>query len=935
VKERHRNLLLLGTLLAAVVAAVALAVPGSPVQKEPILGLDLQGGLEVVLEARPERGAELTEEDLNRSAEIIRDRIDKLGVREPEVRELGENQIGVALAGVFDRERAIGIVGQTARLELYDLQKNLVAGASKDAQEFPVARTSISELLSTVQARARQGEPSAYYLVKDTGQGEDRESRLVVGPMETREELLSSRYVRRNGERGKVPKGHRLLMVPGNMKVLTCGTAQDYCPGVDAVPSQTYYYLFNYDPRNEENPVPEMTGEDLEGDGTDFDFDRGQPIVLMSFTDSGADKFHDVTQELAERGRAKATQFGWSGAEKDQANQQFAIVLDGEIKSAPTVDFDENPGGIPGNNGAQITGLGSVQEARDLALVLQTGALPVNLRIVDQTNVSATLGKDSLRQALIAAGAGLVLVAIFLLVFYRFLGLVAVVGLGLYVVFMYATILLFDVTLTLPGFAGMILAVGVAADANIVIFERIKEESASGKSVRAAISSGYSKGLATIVDANVVTAITALILFMIATGGVRGFAFLLLLGTAISILTAVFATRGLLGVLAGFSWFDNPKFMGASAQKIANWQKFDAVGKRRIWFTISGILIFLSIASIAIKGLNLGIDFKGGSQLSYAVTQPVQIEDVRRVWNRFGSANAQIQGRGETSANGGYREFQIKSRPLEQQELNRLNDALEQEVGAESRGTRNVSASFSQQILRNAIIAVLFSFFLITIYISFRFQWRFAVPIVRTIVNDGLIAVGIYSFSGREVTAATVAAFLTIIGYSIYDTIIIFDRVRENLPLMRRATVARIVNQSLWETVRRSLATTFITLLPVSALFFFGGDTLKDFAFAILIGISISAFSTIFIAAPFLAVLLERSPDYKHRKDVVEGVGKDDELVEEVEVVAEPTPVPEEVAAPVAQEDGKRAVPATTTTDTAARERRRQRRRAKPHGRPR
>jgi predicted RND superfamily exporter protein len=152
---------------------------------------------------------------------------------------------------------------------------------------------------------------------------------------------------------------------------------------------------------------------------------------------------------------------------------------------------------------------------------------------------------------------------------------------------------------------------------------------------------------------------------------------------------------------------------------------------------------------------------------------------------------------------------------------------------------------------------------------------------------------------------------------------------------MRRATVARIVNQSLWETVRRSLATTFITLLPVSALFFFGGDTLKDFAFAILIGISISAFSTIFIAAPFLAVLLERSPDYKHRKDVVEGVGKDDELVEEVEVVAEPTPVPEEVAAPVAQEDGKRAVPATTTTDTAARERRRQRRRAKPHGRPR
>ncbi len=180
-------------------------------------------------------------------------------------------------------------------------------------------------------------------------------------------------------------------------------------------------------------------------------------------------------------------------------------------------------------------------------------------------------------------------------------------------------------------------------------------------------------------------------------------------------------------------------------------------------------------------------------------------------------------------------------------------------------GIRNVSASFSEQILRSAIYAMLASFLLIALYITIRFEWRFAVPILRTIANDGVIALGIYSLSGREVSAATVAAFLTIIGYSIYDTIIIFDRVRENIPIMKRSTIAHITNVSLWETIPRSLATTFIVLLPVSCLFFFGGETLQDFAFAILIGISISAFSTIFIAAPFLVVLKEREPEFKRR----------------------------------------------------------------------
>jgi SecD/SecF fusion protein len=925
-REGRSHLVLLGVLLAMLVAIAALAIPASPIHKEPTLGLDLQGGLEVVLDARPESGEQLSEADLDRSVEIIRERIDKLGVAEPEVRKQGDNQIVVQLAGVFDVDTAVSIIGKTAQLHLYDLQKNLQT-PSLSIQQFPVASPTLWTILNdpTVKRRADRGTPAAFYLF-------DKDNRRVAGPKETRAELLQGRKVRRLLVDGKLPKNYKVRALPAKTIILRCGIDQRYCPGVnEEEPSRTYYYLMKYDPNNEENPVPEMTGRDFDLDGTRADFDtrNNEPIVSMQFTDAGGDKFHDVTRELAQRGQIVKNR---NNVSDEVAFQQFAIVLDDVIQSAPVIDYKENPDGIPPGNGAQISGIGSVSESQDLALVLQTGALPVEFTIAERTDVSATLGQDSLRQALQAAIAGLILVAIFLLVFYRFLGLVAVLGLGLYAAVMYAVILLFDVTLSLPGFAGMILAIGVAADANIVIFERIKEESAGGKSVRAAISSGYTKGLATIIDANVVTAITALILFAVATAGVRGFAFMLLLGTITSILTAVFATRALLGLLSRFKWFDNPKFMGASAQKIANWQKFDAVGKRRIWFAISGILIALSIASIAIKGLNLGIDFEGGSQLTFSTPRPVQIADVRTEAEKVGIGNAVIQGRGTEAANGGYRQFQIKSEPLEPAELSQLTLDLEREFQATSRGTRSVSASFSEQILRNAILAILVSFALITAYIAFRFQWRFAVPILRTIANDGLIALGVYSLSGREVSSATVAAFLTIIGYSIYDTIIIFDRVRENLPIMRRATVAQIVNQSLWETIRRSLATTFITLLPVAALFFFGGDTLKDFSFAILIGISISAFSTIFIAAPFLAVLLERHPEYKHRKAgaPIEADGKPFKPA----AIDEPEPalVAEEAPAPVAETvpagDGDRAESAR-----AKRERRRQRRRTRPHGR--
>src|SRR5205823_7878056 len=381
----------------------------------------------------------------------------------------------------------------------------------------------------------------------------------------------------------------------------------------------------------------------------------------------GSKQFEKITKQEAQRGSLRYTTGGSQG---DYLNyvQHFAIVLDGQLESTPYIDFKQNPDGIPGPNAEIDLGPGgSIGEAKDLALVLQTGALPVSFVQIERTDVSATLGKSSLTQAWHAALVGLLIVALFLLVLYRFLGLVAVVGLAIYALLYYAAILLFNVTLTLPGFAGLILTIGVAADANVVVFERIKEEVRSGKSVRAAISAGYGKGFHTILDANVVTAITALVLFLIAVASVKGFALMLLLGTLISLLTAVAATRALLGLLSGFRWFDNPRFMGAHGQQTATWLQIDFMKRRYLWFAISGAIIVAGAASLGARGLNLGIDFRGGTQVTFKTHKGYTTGEIQKVAAQVHRPDAVVQGRG-ASVGGKYTTWQVRTRALNGQQ---------------------------------------------------------------------------------------------------------------------------------------------------------------------------------------------------------------------------------------------------------------------------
>ncbi len=930
----------------ALAGVVALGVPGSPVHKKVTLGLDLQGGLEVVLKAVPPKHKTCDASCMERSISIMRSRIDKLGVAEPEIRKQGKNQIVIQLAGVHDAGQAAQIIGKTAQLQFYDLEED-VTGPSTDGAGHVVATGSLYGLLNAVKEDAKKGSPTAYYLF-------NAKKQVAAGPEDTRAKLLNSTTKGKLKLSGKVPKGFVVLAVPPKTTVVSCVTSTG-CVGTPAsTTAGTVYYLFKFQPNNPIDPIPEATGSDLKLSAITADIGTaGQGnVVRLGFTGKGGKKFHDITRAEAFRGAQAASAAGQTSSDLNtvtQYAQHFAIVLDGELKSTPYIDYKQNPDGVdPTGTGAEVSNITSFSEAKDLALVLQTGALPVEFTQIERTDVSATLGKDSLREAKMAALIGLLLVAVFLLILYRFLGVVAVVGLGIYAAFLYAAILLFHVTLTLPGFAGLILTIGVAADANVVVFERIKEEVRSGKSVRAAISAGYSKGFHTIIDANVVTIITALVLFAVATAGVKGFALMLMIGTVISLVTAVGATRAMLGLLAGFRWFENPRFMGAEGQQSAKWLQIDFMKRRYLWFAISGAIVVIAVGALAIRGLNLGIDFKGGTQVTFTTPKPVSLANVRTEAASVG-AEPIVQGRGKAVGGDQYKSFQLRLRTLTGPQTTQLSNDIKQRFGQDiALQIQTVSASFGKQIARSAIIAILFSLLLIILYVAIRFDFKFAGPVIVALLHDIVITVGVYALIGREVSNSTVAAVLTVLGYSIYDTIIIFDRIRENIPLMRRAPFATIANVSLWETIRRSLATTFITLLPIGALLVFGGATLQDFAFALMVGIVSGAYSSIFIAAPLLTIWKEREPEYARRKGQEPEQGPDEDghparrrpilprggpavtdggtlALEQAEQAAAAQPAP----------SLGDALPQPAGSAEAKRERRRQRRKAKPHGRAR
>jgi SecD/SecF fusion protein len=879
--DRRRNifiLLLVAGLFAASIAVIAL--------KPTKLGLDLKGGVQLVYQAKPTAQSKVTPEALERSIDIMRKRVDQLGVAQPEIQRSGAQEIDVDLPDVSNAQRAEAEVGKTAQLYFYDWEPNVIGSTGKPAGTTEPTATgganagSSESGLPQYQAvlRAAKRPPilrktattyepgctpkqlngciyGSWYLI-DT----KHEKMLCSGgkpicqAQETEQNLYADGY--------KPPAGSKPKAVRVNPGTILLQSRPVESPKTGKVTQQSpnSFYVVN------DEPV--LTGADITNPQQGFDEGgggTGAPNVNFGFTSHGKQMFQQVTKEIAHRGQEAQL----PGVRKEAALQHFAVALDGQLITAPSIDYTQYPEGIEASQGSQISGGFTITSAQALANELQSGALPIRLELISNSQVSATLGKTALHQGLVAGLVGFAVVCLFLLLFYRVLGVIAVGGLIVYGTYFFALIKLIPITLTLPGIAGLILTIGIAADANIVIFERVKEEIRGGRSIISGIATGYTRGFAAIVDANVVTFMTAFILFALATAEVKGFAFMLGIGTMLTLFTAVLATRAALGTMGRTRLMSRPSALGAGKRK-REWT-FDFMGASKWFFSLSGTILLIGALAIGGKGLNFGIDFKSGTRIQTAFVKNVNSAEVSAVMSAEGYSTAHVQKFSSKGVGGSG--YQISTEKLKPTAVHEVKNALDAKFGSGpgSPGTRNFSSTsigptFGQTIANSAIIAIIASLLVISAYIALRFEWKYAVPVLIALMHDLLITSGIYALTGREVTSATVAALLTILGYSLYDTIIVFDRVRENVPRMPRAAFSQIVNRSMSEVLTRSLATSFCTLLPVLALLFFGGSTLKDFAFALMVGIASGAYSSIFIASPVLTHWKEREGGYRQRR---------------------------------------------------------------------
>jgi SecD/SecF fusion protein len=863
--DRRRNILVL-LIVAGLLAASLVVIARNPTR----LGLDLKGGVSLVYKARPTSEAKVDSESLNQAIDIMRKRVDQLGVAEPEIQRTGGDEINVSLPDVNNAKRAQEQVGKTAQLYFYDWEPNVIGPEGKPAPSEPsvtggsepaAAAFGLTEYKAVLRAAKRPAIIRANNTTYEKGCTpaqlneciygqwyllDTKHEKVLRGPEDTQANLFADYKPPADAETKVV------RVNPGTVLVRAHPLEDKNGKLVKAEPD--FWYVLNDD--------PVMTGSQITHPQQGFDErggGSGAPNVNFGFTSHGKAVFERVTREIARRGENAQL----PGVSKMAALQHFAIVLDEQVITAPSIDYTEYPNGIDASNGSQISGGFTLTSAQNLANELQSGALPLKLEPIAQSQVSATLGKQALKQGLLAGLIGLAVVCLFLLIFYRMLGVIAVGGLVIYGVYFFALIKAIPITLTLPGIAGLILTIGIAADANIVIFERIKEEIRAGRSVAAGIAAGYKRGFAAIVDANVVTFMTAFILFALATAQVQGFAFVLGIGTLLTLFTAVLATQAALGAMGGSGLVSHASALGAGGGSRA-W-RFDFMGASRWFFSLSGTILLIGALAIGGRGLNFGIDFKSGTRIQTAFVRPASESQIRAVLGRYGYGDAQIQRLSNDKDVGGSG-YQISLKHLKQGEVVKVEAALNASYGLRNTSDTSIGPTFGQTVAHSAIIAIIASLLVISVYIALRFEWKYAVPVLIALMHDLLITAGVYSLTGREVTTSTVAALLTILGYSMYDTIIVFDRVRENVPRMPRAAFSQIVNRSMSEVLTRSLATSFCTLLPVLALLLFGGATLKDFAFAMMIGIASGAYSSIFIASPVLTHWKEREGSYRNRR---------------------------------------------------------------------
>ncbi len=811
----------------------------------PRLGLDLEGGTSITLTAQTTDGQPPSQESLDEARAIIEQRVNGSGIAEAEVTTQGDTSIIVQVPGV-GQDELVALVGQTAELQFRPVLAVIPGSA-------PVSESPVPTDEATPQAT-----PEA---TPGRDRASDRASRNEVraaSPPATPQATEQPQPVE------PVPAGQPTADQLAELEQFDCATIDQSTvtpadePLITCDRTLSNRYLL---------AAADIVGTDISEANAAIPQGGVAWQVNLEFTGEGADRFFASTQRLSAQAPPQ---------------DQFAIVLDGLVVSAPQVNEP-----IPGGR-AQITGQFTQDEAQGLANVLRYGALPLAFEVSDVTAVSPTLGADQLRAGLVAGLIGLLLVMLYSLLYYRGLGIVVIASLVVVGVITYCLVVLLGFTLTLASMAGFIVAIGVTADSFIVLFERIRDEVREGRSVRMAVETGWQRARRTIVVSDVVSLLAAGALALFSIGNVRGFALALGLSTLVDLVVVFLFTKPLLTLLVRTRFFGqghrlsglDPSRLGKAGATQAHGliglgnrlyhgeTSLPIVGNSRRWYAVSAGLIGFSLLGLIVQGLTLGVEFRGGADLTAAVSGVTEqaVPEVRQAVVATGieaAAEPRVTLVGEDR-------MRVQTGALTPEQTSAVRDATADalDIPADDITVQVVGPSWGAEISRSALTGLAVFLVLVVLYLALAFEPKMSVAAIAALAHDVLITVGIYAWTGFDVTPASVIGFLTILGYSLYDTVVVFDKVRENtrgITGQSRYTYSEAANLAVNQTMARSINTSIIALLPIGAILFvslvvLGTGTLKDLALALFVGVAVGTYSSIFLATPLLADLKEREP---------------------------------------------------------------------------
>ena len=816
---------------AGLIAAVALVSAWSlyPPREKIRLGLDLRGGMHLVLRVKTD---DALRAETDKDMDALRRAAEGKGLSGLSARRTGDAAFEVAgvprAAGVTVREASDSLfsrgAGQSPRWT-YRFEGERLIFEMSDANRAEVAEWAVQQALQTIRNRVDRFGVSEPYIARQGLAGDRLVIQLpgVEDPDRVRELIKSTAFLEfrmvdgRSGDRPAATREELLARYGGALPEDVEILPEDIKDPNNRVIGQQFWAL-------EKQRV--ITGRDLRSAAPDRG-QFGEPVVRFDLNAEGARQFGRVTGE--------------------NVGRFLAIALDGKVQTAPRINSRITDSGIIEGNYTQ-------EEVQDQVTMLRSGALPAGIEYLEERTVGASLGQDSIDKGVKAAFVAMVLTILAMFAVYSLTGFNAVAALGLNVVVLFGALtgfagLLPRATLTLPGIAGIVLTIGMAFDANVLVFERIREELKAGRAVRSAIEAGFGKAMSSIVDSNITTMVAAGFLFAFGTGPVQGFAVTLFIGICATLFAGVFFSRWLFDAIAQWR---------TRSDRLAIWglrfpaTNLDFMKYRKIWVAVSLAVIAAGLTAIFVHGkLNFGIDFAGGTQLILRFPEEPQVDEIRQVLAAAGQGDAQIQRYGEA----GEHEVLIRTpiRPgTEEGSGEQVVTALKSRFDDfEVRSTENVGPQVGSELRKKGVLAVLFSMVGMLVYIWLRFELRFGVGALMAVVHDVLVTLGLFAYFGFEFNLTTIAAFLTLVGYSVNDTVVVFDRVRENLRKMRREPLVKVLNLSLNQTLSRTILTGGTTLTACVALMILGGEVLRGFAFILFIGVIVGTYSSIYIASPF------------------------------------------------------------------------------------